>query len=205
MRFVGWMLSLTVSCWAQPVSGTYVETRTCSLYVGACHYSGEYVTAGREAIMVWHFDEGAFAGLTAVAVVLGDSNLAEKCARRSVLYVSDQASEAARSALVSQIKKRYSEVLGQVIRVQGVPIRFEDDGHKLHVQVGERAQIAALEVARVTCHHCPMPHEVWYNPLVEVDRAVVGMARQNHYEDPQLKIKWARPEENSAFVAEFRW
>lgn len=33
---------------AQTLRGDYVEARTCSVYAGGCHYSGEYVTAVRE-------------------------------------------------------------------------------------------------------------------------------------------------------------
>ena len=44
---------------AAGISGDYVEARSCNVFVGACHYSGEYMTAGREALLVWHVSRGA--------------------------------------------------------------------------------------------------------------------------------------------------
>jgi hypothetical protein len=155
--------------------------------------------------MTWHFDQGPYAGLTTVAVVLGESNLAENGARRSLLYIDGQADETTRNALVSQLRTRYQDALGQIIRVQSETIRFEDDGRELSLRVGEKALVAQLDVSRLTCDHCPMPHEVWYAPLTPVERIVVGMARENHYANPQMKINWTRTQENSAFIGKFKW
>ena len=80
------------------VSGDYVETRTCSVYTGACHANGEAVTVGREAMLVWHVNKGTVDGvpvdgLTAVAVVAGEDNLGlTNCKRESVVYVDSKAS-----------------------------------------------------------------------------------------------------------------
>ena len=35
------------------IAGDYVEARTASVFAGACHYNGELVTTGRDAIMAW--------------------------------------------------------------------------------------------------------------------------------------------------------
>jgi hypothetical protein len=173
--------------------------------VGACHYNGEYVTTGREAVMTWHFDEGSYAGLTAVAVVLSDSNLADDGSRRSLLFLDGNADEATRKALASQLTKRYADTLGKVVRVHALPIRFEDDGRDLAIQVGDKTPVAQLDISRVTCDYCPMPHEVWYAPLTPVERVVVGTARTHRFADPQLKLNWTRTDENSTFIGTFTW
>ena len=36
------------------IVGDYVEARTASVFAGACHYNGELVTTGRDAIMAWN-------------------------------------------------------------------------------------------------------------------------------------------------------
>ena len=44
------------------IKGDYVEVRTASVFAGACHFNGEVVTAGREAIMAWSFSAGTWNG-----------------------------------------------------------------------------------------------------------------------------------------------
>src|SRR5256886_12382406 len=69
------------------VTGDYVEVRTASVFAGACHYNGELVTTGRDAVMAWHVTAGEWqgvdlAGVRAVAGVSADANLARAPARR---------------------------------------------------------------------------------------------------------------------------
>src|ERR671939_229786 len=44
------------------VAGDYVEVRTASVFAGACHYNGEVVTTGRDAVMAWQFKRGQWQG-----------------------------------------------------------------------------------------------------------------------------------------------
>src|SRR6266566_6269192 len=87
---------------APAVTGDYVEARSCNVYAGPCHYGSEYTTAGREAVMAWRVGHGAAAGqtldgLSAVAVVVADDNLAVADApRRTVFYVDERATPAQR-------------------------------------------------------------------------------------------------------------
>jgi len=67
--------------------GDYVEVRTASVFAGACHFNGEVVTTGREAMMAWNVTSGKWQGidLTGVrvlAIVSSDANLAEANAAR---------------------------------------------------------------------------------------------------------------------------
>ena len=55
------------------VKGDYVEVRTASVFAGPCHYNGEVVTTGRDAMMAWNVAEGSFdnvnlAGVKAVEI-----------------------------------------------------------------------------------------------------------------------------------------
>lgn len=77
---------------APAVAGEYVEARSGHVYTCGCLYSGESVTGGKEAILVWRILRGdyqgtALAGIRVAAVVVGESNLAAADARRSVLYL----------------------------------------------------------------------------------------------------------------------
>jgi hypothetical protein len=37
------------------ITGDYIEARTAAVFAGACHYNGELVTTGHDAIMAWNF------------------------------------------------------------------------------------------------------------------------------------------------------
>ena len=43
--------------------GDYVEVRTASVFAGACHYNGEVVTTGRDAMMAWNVTSGKWQGV----------------------------------------------------------------------------------------------------------------------------------------------
>src|SRR2546425_7273844 len=100
------LLASSVASYASgtKVSGDYVEARTCNVYTGACHANGEAVTTGREAILAWNIKAGKtdyvnLAGLSAVAVVTSEDNLAKGTApHRTVLYIDSRATDAQRAA-----------------------------------------------------------------------------------------------------------
>src|SRR5260370_7828290 len=55
----GFVLALSSSAWAgqaqrSSVKGDYVEARTASVFAGACHFNGEVVTTGQDALMAWN-------------------------------------------------------------------------------------------------------------------------------------------------------
>src|SRR6185312_16919690 len=65
-----------------PITGDYVEARTASVFAGACHYNGELVTTGRDAIAAWSFASGTWhgvdlSGVRAVAAISADNNLGQ--------------------------------------------------------------------------------------------------------------------------------
>src|SRR5713101_9516731 len=64
------------------VKGDYVEVRSASVFAGACHFNGEVVTTGRDALMAWKVQRGTWNGtrldgVRAIAVVSSAANLAE--------------------------------------------------------------------------------------------------------------------------------
>src|SRR5918994_6279772 len=101
--------ALVFSSQAENVSlrGDYVEVRTASVFAGACHYNGEVVTAGRDAMMAWNVTSGKWQGvdLTGVrvmAIVSADANLAEgNAVRQSAIIIDSHASRAQALAMVN--------------------------------------------------------------------------------------------------------
>src|SRR4026209_2813853 len=89
------------------VRGDYVEVRTASVFAGACHYNGEVVTAGRDAMMAWNVTSGKWqgvdlSGVRAVAIVSSYANLAEdNAARQSEIIIDSNASRTQALAMVN--------------------------------------------------------------------------------------------------------
>jgi len=83
-----------------PITGDYVEARTASVFAGACHYNGELVTTGRDAIAAWSFTSGSWngtdlTGVKAAAAITANDNLGQADAVRKVeLVVDTHATEA---------------------------------------------------------------------------------------------------------------
>src|SRR4051812_48099670 len=92
------------------VKGDYVEVRTARGFTGACHFNGEVVTTGREAIMAWNFASGRWngtgiGGLKAIAVVSSDENLENtSAARRSEIILDNSANHDQKVAMLEALK-----------------------------------------------------------------------------------------------------
>src|SRR5687768_12334713 len=105
------------------VRGDYVEVRTASVFAGACHYNGEVVTTGRDAMMAWNVTSGKWqgvdlAGVRAMAIVSSDANLSESnAARKSEIIVDSNASRAQALAMLNALKEKYAASLGKVVAV----------------------------------------------------------------------------------------
>ncbi|MEJ5252681.1 MAG: DUF1326 domain-containing protein [Chthonomonadetes bacterium] len=204
--FVLLLALLVLPAGAQTLRGDYAEARTCSVYAGGCHYSGEYVTAGREALVFWHIREGRWngvdlSGLSVLAAVVAEDNLAEPSARRrSVLYLDSRATAPQRKALAELFAKQYASLLGEISAVKTVSIRYTREDRQITV---DAPGVATLNISRYPCKHCVQPHQVWYQPLVPIAEAEVASAKLAAYRDRQLGTVWQRGEENSVFVGEF--
>ena len=118
--------ALVFSSRAESVSlrGDYVEVRTASVFAGACHYNGEVVTTGRDALMAWNVTSGKWQGvdLTGVrvlAIVSADANLGEtSAARQSEIIIDSSASRTQALAITNALKEKYAASLGKIVEVR---------------------------------------------------------------------------------------
>ena len=189
-------------------TGDYVEARTASVFAGACHYSGEYVSDGREAVLAWHFQSGdwhgvSLAGLSAVAVVRADANLAETTAHRATtLYVDARATPTRQKALTEALSARYASAFGTVTPGDAAPIAWThtaSGGYRVSAP-----QIAALSVDALPNRECCLqPNLVWYTPLAPVTGRRVGYTRSASCTARTGGEGWTRGGENSAFYGTF--
>jgi len=188
------------------VKGDYVEVRTASVFAGACHYNGEVTTTGRDALMAWSVTSGSWdgvdlKGMRAIAAISADDNLSNpQAVRRSELIIDKAASHAQAVAMVSAIKTRYADVLGQIISVRSAPIEFKHEGKTYEVSSAEAA-INVEAMPNDLC--CRMPNLVWYSPLVPVGKSKVGYTTRALYAGHTVGDAWQRAGENSAFYGSF--
>ena len=200
--------ALVFSSQAENVSlrGDYVEVRTASVFAGACHYNGEVVTTGRDAMMAWNVTSGKWQGvdLTGVrvmAIVSADANLAEgNAARQSEIVIDSQASRTQALAMVNALKEKYAASLGKVVAVRSAPITFERNGRTYAVATNDAA-INVEAMPNDLC--CRMPNLVWYTPLVGLENRKVGYTSKALYSGRVVGEPWSRSGENSAFYCAF--
>ncbi len=191
----------------QMVQGEYIEARSVSIYVGACHFGAEYVEGGKEATLIWNIHSGSWNnvvldGLTVVAVVSAKNNLAlDTNTRKSVLYITDKATKTQRTAITNMLMTKQSEILGKVVATKNAPMTFKKNGTKYNVSVGK---VLALSANRYPCSKCTQPHQIWYEPLTEIKNAIVGKSDVYRYKDGILPVNWQQGDEvNNIFVGSF--
>lgn len=200
--------ALVFSSQAENVSlrGDYVEVRTASVFAGACHYNGEVVTTGRDAMMAWNVTSGKWqgvdlTGVRVVAIVSADANLVESyAARQSEIIIDSQASRTQALAMVNALREKYAASLGKVVEVRSAPISFERNGRAYAVLTNEAA-INVEAMPNDLC--CKMPNLVWYSPLVGLENRKVGYTAKALYSGKVVGEPWSRSGENSAFYGTF--
>jgi len=191
----------------ETVQGEYIEARSASVYVGACHFGAEYVEGGREATAVWNIHEGnwkgvSLDGLTVVAVISAKSNLATDTeTRKSVLYVDVKTTSEQRAALKDMLTTKRADVLGEVIATETASVAFTKKGTKYDVTVSDTL---ALSANRYPCAGCTQPHQIWYKPLTTIQNAIVGKSEIYRYKDTHLPVTWQQSgTANNVFVGDF--
>jgi len=200
--------ALVFSSQAENVSmrGEYVEVRTASVFAGACHYNGEVVTTGRDALMAWNVTSGKWqnvdlSGVRAMAIVSSKSNLSEaNAARQSEVIIDAAASPEQSQAMLSVLKEKYASSLGEIVEVRNTPITFEHKDRSYTVKADD-ATINVEAMPNDLC--CKMPNLVWYKPLVGLENRKVGYTINATYGGHKVSEPWSRSGENSAFYGLF--
>ena len=189
------------------VAGDYVEVRTASVFAGACHYNGELVTTGQDAIAAWNFTSGSWngtslAGVRAAAAITSDVNLGQQgSVRKTELVVDSSATEAQASAVRELLSAKTASTLGQIVCVKRSPITFTHANKQYAVNVNGFAAMAVEPMPNNEC--CAQPNLVWYTPLSPCENRKVGFTDHAAYTAGTLADRWQREGENSAFYGAF--
>jgi len=189
------------------VTGDYVEARTASVFAGACHYNGELVTTGNDAVLAWNIRHGEWkgtdlAGVRAIAVMSGDANLSHReAARRSEIVIDGATSPAQLDATIEALKSKYKATLGEIASVRQAPIKFQHENKRFFVGSANFAELSVEALPNDEC--CKMPNLVWYTPFVELETRKVGYTEKASFAGGIVGKAWQRGDENSAFYGRF--
>jgi len=188
---------------ASKVTGDYVEVRTASVFAGACHYNGELVTVGHEAIAAWNFTSGAWhgvdlTGVRAMAAVSSDANLGlEQAARKTELVVDSAATAEQAAAVASLLNQKCGAQLGTIVSTRRAPVSFRQNGGQYLVKSDGYGSMSVKAMPDAGC--CKQPNLVWYSPLCPVTGRKVGFTQSAGYTAGTLADPWQREGDNSAF------
>jgi hypothetical protein len=203
--------AVSVSADSSAITGDYVEARTAEVFTGGCIMNMEGETSGREAVMAWRVNRGAYGGvaldgLKVVAIVAGDVNLgthelggAAPKEISSIVFVDDRATGAQRDALVSLARSLSNGLIGQAADVRASSVTFERGSETISVQAGS----ARLNVGTRLEHNPSCGAVKWFEPLGKVDAAAIGMTKMFTFADPALDRRWQQIDRRSAFFGTF--
>jgi hypothetical protein len=189
------------------IAGDYVEARTASVFAGACHYNGELVTTGRDAVMAWNIGSGSWkgtdlSGVVAIGALSSEDNLKNDAAnRQSEIVVDSSASAAQTAALVDFLGKECGTSLGKIVSVRHGRVMFDHTGSTYTVKSNGFAEMTVQSMPNDEC--CKQPSLVWYSPLMPLEHRKVGYTINSSYEAGNVGDPWQRSEENTAFYGAF--
>jgi len=215
MRYMA-ILALTLGLAApagagDTITGQYVEARTAEVFAGGCIMSSEAETIGRQAVMAWRIDSGAFGGetldgLRVVAAVSGDRNLGIReiggeapSYVQAVVYVDERASRAQQQALTALARELSRGLITEVVRVTPVAIAFDDRPGTIDVRAGE----SELSVKKSIEHGPACGAMKWFTPFSVVHSPAMGTTRAHGFTGQGLDTRWSAPNRRSAFFGEF--
>ena len=116
---------------AAEIEGDYLETRSADVWTGPCFANGETGLVGREAILAWRVEKGAWQGvaldgLSVVGVVKASATLGDPFASpypaKAVMIVDEKATADQRAALVAFAQEMGGGILDTVVRTEVAPI-----------------------------------------------------------------------------------
>lgn len=177
------------------IVGDYIEVRSDNVHMEPCFFSDN--TRGKEATLIWHVQSGSYSGisldaLTAVAVVMAKSNLADDVStRKSALYIDSTATLAQLKATERLFKEERGYLLGEVVSVKVLPIEFRKGKSSYGVRVGSALKLEVPTLFSLNSH--PYLHrDLWYDSFEAIGAVQVGESVKCVYKDKEnpLSARW---------------
>jgi hypothetical protein len=208
------LAALAVPAAAVEIQGDYLETRSADVWTGPCFANGETGLVGREAILAWRVEKGAWQGvsldgLSVVGVVKANATLGDPFASpypaKAVMIVDEKATTDQRAALVAFAQEMGDGILDTVVRTEVAPIAMNvsRDHHVARgtLQAGGLAQIETRAVSAKD-KHCGN-EDVYYPPLTSTTHAMPAVAITDQFSGDGLGVSWTTHDKRNAFVGSF--
>jgi hypothetical protein len=206
--------ALALPAAAAEIHGDYLETRSADVWTGPCFANGETGLVGREAILAWRVDKGAWQGvsldgLSVVGVVKASATLGDPFASpypaKAVMIVDEKATADQRVALVAFAQEMGGGILDTVVRTEVSPIAMSvtrDDNQAMGIlHAGDLAQVETRAVSAKD-KHCGN-EDVYYPPLTSTDHALPAVATLDKFSGEGLGVSWTTHDKRNAFVGSF--
>ena len=198
---------------AQPLTGKYVEARTCQIYTGPCFANGEVGSVGKRAILTWRIDEGQFAGADlagrSVALIvkashtLGFNGLQDPDRTRAIVIVDvsadDQQADALQRFALSQTGIHRSDVAGTYR--EDIEMQFDVDALTAEVKVGDFAHLVTRKARHGDC--ICSNESAYYPPLTKLKGFVPGVTIEGEVRARRLGTRWSIPDSRTAYLGTF--
>ena len=210
---LGWGLTGTNCCRAEPIAGHYLEARTCQVYTGPCFANGEVGMAGKDAVMAWSIDSGELhgadlAGLNVAVVLkasatLGFHGLEDADQIQSMIVVDKEATPQQRAALVHFAKSQTGKAADGVQSVLDAPftLQLDDSALTAKLKVGE---LVKLQTRKARPDDCICSNEsAYYPPLAKLQGFVPGVTIDGQVKARSLKTRWSIPDSRSSYLGTF--
>jgi hypothetical protein len=202
---------------ADVITGDYVESRTCDVYTGPCFANAESALAGKNAILAWSIESGAYQGvdLGGVKVIAavsasdtlgwGGNVVVNPEPIQSLLIVDDKASQAQREAVTRLLQERAGMTLGTISAVKSAPIELAVDHVNMVAELksGSSIKLLTRKLQRGDC--ICTNEEAFYPPLCEVDNAEPAYTIDGRFNTTGLGCTWSNPLTRSSYLATFAW
>ena len=197
-----------------PLTGDYLEVRSCDVYTGSCVANSEMGLSGREGMLVWSVRSGewkgvSLAGLKVIAVVhtedtLGDVKYFPR-EGKAVLIVDANANSEQAAALQDFVKAMAGPLVREVVAVKPSTVDVElgqcSAGACAKVKAGRLVEISTRCLGGKD-HLCGN-EENFYPPLTRVQGAFTAYTELAAYRGPGLDVTWELTGKRSAYLATF--
>ncbi len=176
------------------IRGDYLETRSNQVYGCYCEWSGQAITAGREAILGWAFSAGEYrgvdlAGVKVAAVIVGQSSLSATTGSRGhVLFFDPGTTKAQQQAAQAFLMEKYGDLLGKDIAVRVMPVEIRENP--------DEAQLAAGDFVSVFMRKAKLPEDamkgaqLWYDPFIALAESTLATTLNSKYMGPEFDLTW---------------
>ncbi len=176
------------------IRGDYLETRSNQVYGCYCEWSGQAITAGREAILGWAFWTGEYrgvdlAGVKVAAVIVGQSSLSATTGPRShVLFFDLSTSKDQQQAAQAFLMEEYGDLLGKAIAVRVMQVEIRENPDEVHLAAGDFVSVS-MRKAKLP-EDAMKGAQLWYDPFVKLTESTLATTLGSRYMGPEFDLTW---------------